>query len=300
MTDPTPAKPTSLADPTSGPAIPATITESLPCLGCDYDLRGLDATRTCPECGKAVGESMFTNDEKRVLAKHAEGLKSLAVSVGLTLGAPLTLFAAPVLGGGVMLPFGLAVFFEHLYWIGAVKVLGGAPTTRQDVADGMIKSEDAGSVLGVLNLLALGFVPLSMMLFASKEGTAAIAVFSTPVAFLTRYLAARHAAAGATRFARFVGSPSFIATTRLPVWWTRVCLLCLTIGSFGLCAGIYLTEINRVSDEFTKMLFGSVGRICSGIAGVSFVGSYIGAIITLVYAIRARRRILGWVGRPAR
>jgi hypothetical protein len=64
----------------------AIVLEDLPCAGCGYNLRTLPARGHCPECGSAVGDSLFVFARPGELAS---GLRTLATSFLCTAGVLL-------------------------------------------------------------------------------------------------------------------------------------------------------------------------------------------------------------------
>lgn len=47
----------------------ARVTDDLPCAGCGYNLRSALANGTCPECGKAVGDSLFVLNQPEIVGR---------------------------------------------------------------------------------------------------------------------------------------------------------------------------------------------------------------------------------------
>jgi len=82
----------SPAVPNSAEATPAdAIAADVPCLACGYDLRGLDRTGRCPECGNAIDESLRLWREPALTAAAAG---TLAAGVTLLELAALASFAS--------------------------------------------------------------------------------------------------------------------------------------------------------------------------------------------------------------
>lgn len=52
----------------------AVVIDDVACIGCGYNLRGIRAGGRCPECGNAVGDSLFLLAEPEVVARGLRGI----------------------------------------------------------------------------------------------------------------------------------------------------------------------------------------------------------------------------------
>ena len=69
----------------------ARVADDMACIGCGYNLRGLNVWMRCPECGSEVGNSVF-------LLARAEIVQRNLHTMGYTYFAPLALLLACLAG----------------------------------------------------------------------------------------------------------------------------------------------------------------------------------------------------------
>lgn len=111
----------SLPAQSTPPPDPTTVVHSLPCIKCWYDLRTLDLTARCPECGTPVSKtkrSLFASDPDYLtsLRRKLVGLEALwTVNFLIVITLPFSMSRElhPLVFGDVRIPFAflLAVVF---------------------------------------------------------------------------------------------------------------------------------------------------------------------------------------------
>ena len=90
---------TEIATIAEPPSSSPTITTALPCLRCEYDLRGLPRGARCPECGTPVEPSAARNDAEQVGERAplrlsaTSWLRSIGVACWLTVAFAILTFA---------------------------------------------------------------------------------------------------------------------------------------------------------------------------------------------------------------
>ena len=87
------------------PELPPTLTVSIPCFSCAYDLRGLSLESVCPECGLSIRESMRISALRYPLPLPAW----LCIARSAYLAAAVTLISAPWMLPQIARYFGLPV-----------------------------------------------------------------------------------------------------------------------------------------------------------------------------------------------
>lgn len=129
------------------------IAQSLPCVGCRYDLRGLEPTGTCPECGKDIERS--ARGELLRFA-HPKWVRRLAIGADCIIIG--TIFSLLTIGWGFHTPL-----YERLWYLGwwlvpgIVALFGYYLITRPD-PEGIGHGPSAGLRHAVLIVALLKFV----------------------------------------------------------------------------------------------------------------------------------------------
>jgi len=191
----------------------ATVTTALPCIGCGYNLRGLDEAGSCPECGRAV-EATREQLVHGVAAgparqRVAAGLLVLIMSLAATLVSPL--LGAIAFAGfdePALALWGLWIAAEHLLWIAGVWMATGKGDTEipKEQARSRGIARAAAGVNGLLMFTLLGLFTATASFSPGDEYLVAT-VFVAPLIGLARaasiwWLGADLLLSGAAGFAR--------------------------------------------------------------------------------------------------
>jgi len=158
---------------------------SYPCIRCGYDLKGLDASGTCPECGTPISDSI--RSDRLVFANPAfvRRLRSGALTLLLTLVTGAVILVLSILSGILMIlagPFWLLlplVVLLHLagWWVFA------SPEPHAPARQGEPKRKKLRSVSVVSFLGLLLFVGLPALRYQSLMFIPSVTIFIVTLVF---------------------------------------------------------------------------------------------------------------------
>lgn len=146
--------------------------QALRCVTCGYDLRGLDADGSCPECGTPISNSI--RSDRLVFANPAfvRRLRSGALTLLLTLVTGAVIVVLSILSGILMIlagPFWLLlplVVLLHLagWWVFASPE-PHAPARRQEPKRKKLRSVSVVSFLGLLLFVGIPALRYQSLMF---------------------------------------------------------------------------------------------------------------------------------------
>lgn len=152
----------------------------LACIGCQYNLRMLEAGATCPECGRAVRETLESFNRqwtREDVAVWRRGCKLVGISGLLTAVVPAVVLGSAIFGrSAVELSWFVAVglivasiLAEHALWVwGVLRLTGGHPGETQVSPGAITRLRIAVIINGALAVLAV-LMPLVAEWMGSHE-----------------------------------------------------------------------------------------------------------------------------------
>lgn len=240
------------------------LAQNLDCAACAYNLRGLSLEGACPECGRAVRESL---PGLGFLRADPRWLKHLATGLGVLMGA---LIAAPI----------LFIFVWPLVVIGGwtftSDLNGQAPQGTQDTH----RQQARWTLLGSTGLIVGGFLSIFVI------GSFGIMWCSWWVGIVATWLMMyRYAAAIARRFAQ----PSLMKNARR-----------LTLASGIALGGVLLTSLVFTLEAFNRgfgTLLPEALLILNGFALAGFMLASLVILIMTIALIETFRKQMSEAGR---
>ena len=137
------------------------IDRTVPCVGCGYNLRGVDAAGTCPECGRPAADSLSPNRlalaDPAWLGRVVRGLDTIAL--GLVFGAAMFVVLVVVTGVWYLQPpwaefvaWALGLPPGVVVWWGCRQVTARSPGSVSGAsgASGASEIEDASDLARLL------------------------------------------------------------------------------------------------------------------------------------------------------
>lgn len=241
---------TAEAPPPAAPAAapsPCPVSIDWPCAGCGYNLRTLDRTATCPECGLPVAVSLeasrFTAADRRRCGRVRLGAILLAVSVGMTLGSMLLYLSfywrEPSDVETLAWPFMLWVAAEHALWVLGAWQVTSPPTAGRWTMGGR-KLPAAARISAAINsaLMAAVIVPAAIVL-AMRDGEEMLIVslFATPAVFVARMVAGLCIGGWMVRLSRQLEQSAFATELGVALLIFGLTMTLLLIGIIGIFTG---------------------------------------------------------------
>lgn len=258
--------------PTS-PRFTAPIPDDRPCIRCGYNIRGLDPTGECPECGVRLALSLRSR-----LLKHADpayvrrlhrGARTLFwafISVFFLFGGRMAAGAVITILFGSAVALGAAMTMLSIAWVGAV-AWGLWLVTSPDPARFARATRDGArrTVRWALGAAAAGYIvqAVAALFVVPPTGASGVARFAHPINLLTL------AGAGAVIVAAPVAYFALLAYLRRIGWrvpsrkivkwcgtlnWMGVVLVMLyAIGAAGLVVLSVLAVIGSAPWAFTAL-----------------------------------------------
>lgn len=219
------------------------ISRSIPCLGCEYNLRGLEPEGRCPECGTPVGRTVFRSrlhfSDPRWLGRLQSGCTWLTIAIILTLCSPNT-FDPDEVTPGALLWVAIAV---AMMFVGAWRLTSPEPgiAPKAGNAERTIVIRAVTACAAALHAFPTGIVfadavPLVSLMF----GISAL-LFAA-----TGWMLAVHLA----EYARRIPDDRIRNVTILTKW-----ILATSVGGFGLI-GLIAPWFGTTAQRTSGMLVG--------------------------------------------
>jgi hypothetical protein len=232
----------------------ARVADDMACIGCGYNLRGLNVWTRCPECGGEVGNSLFLLARPEVVGRNLH-------TAGYTYFAPLVLvltclnsawWPALVAGGAL----GVAAVFR-LFAVGQLRYRGAL--ARLPVVGARLKT---WWIVAVIELLvALAIVALVMTVSAFKTGWAAGAQPIATWLLMAAWLAGMGSAIAAGRL-------GYALVDMLGFTWTRIEFRVQNIAAVSgmLACCILAAGMTAMQSAAAAMLMGVIALVTLAVA----------------------------------
>ncbi len=264
----------------------------LPCLCCGYNLRGLPAESRCPECGAAVGRSVYGNKlaycEPSWLTAVARGTNLLVYALILRIVfniVSMVIFVALGMGGAYSAAVGYA-FWGASILLGVILAIGCWMATSFDPALGkqenmysarriargaLIATVLLGAIDNLLNLAGFGATQVQLFLHSGVSFASLISYLICTGAFL------QHARSMALR----IPDQAMASKLRLATWgWP------ISVGVY--LAGMQIMTLNAA----TQIMPAALATALWGIARLAAIPALVFGLWTLSLLSKYRKALL--------